>query len=432
MSIANELTRLQNAKTALATSIANKGVTVPAATKLDGYAALVDSIQTGGGGGGEGWQRPSDWPDYSKIPLANVGANEVYITYDCRNAIAGGEPAGVSFRVTASDGYTVERGSIGGSGFVAAATSSLASNALFQEILPTNEGNYVVYRVTASNNITDFRLMDWSSYIGNQALVRNFQPVLEYYGKLEYITGTDLRNNTCVSFAVVLKSMTSMLSLFYQWASLENVDTTGWDTSNVTSMQYMFLNCYSLRYFDASNLNMANVSTILGMFQGCQVLRELDVSGWDTSKVTTIQNAFMGCKSLRYLDVSNWDTSRVTNMSQVFNGAEVLGNLDVSGWDFSACTNNSSMFNQAKCQTEVRFNNTLSRVDTYMFYLDNLITTYIFESTTPPTLANANAFNGINSTARIYVPDAAVNDYKAATNWSTYASYIYPLSDYTP
>lgn len=51
MSIASEITRLQNAKTALATSIANKGVIVPAATTIDGYAALVDQIQTGGGGG---------------------------------------------------------------------------------------------------------------------------------------------------------------------------------------------------------------------------------------------------------------------------------------------------------------------------------------------------------------------------------------------
>lgn len=50
MSIATEITRLQNTKSALATSIGNKGVTVPSSTKLDGYAALVDSIQTGGSG----------------------------------------------------------------------------------------------------------------------------------------------------------------------------------------------------------------------------------------------------------------------------------------------------------------------------------------------------------------------------------------------
>lgn len=49
MSIASELSRLQQAKSDLATSIENKGVIVPAATTLDGYAALVDQIQQGGG-----------------------------------------------------------------------------------------------------------------------------------------------------------------------------------------------------------------------------------------------------------------------------------------------------------------------------------------------------------------------------------------------
>lgn len=49
MSIASEITRLQQAKSDLATSIAANGVTVPAATTLDGYAALVDQIQQGGG-----------------------------------------------------------------------------------------------------------------------------------------------------------------------------------------------------------------------------------------------------------------------------------------------------------------------------------------------------------------------------------------------
>lgn len=47
MSIATEITRLQNAKTSIKTSIENKGVTVPSATKLDGYSTLIDSIQTG-------------------------------------------------------------------------------------------------------------------------------------------------------------------------------------------------------------------------------------------------------------------------------------------------------------------------------------------------------------------------------------------------
>ena len=50
MSIATEVSRLEMAKSDLATAIAAKGVTVPSTTTLDGYAALVDQIQTGGGG----------------------------------------------------------------------------------------------------------------------------------------------------------------------------------------------------------------------------------------------------------------------------------------------------------------------------------------------------------------------------------------------
>lgn len=48
MSISTEIARLQQAKADLKTAIEAKGVTVPAATTLDGYAALVDQIQQGG------------------------------------------------------------------------------------------------------------------------------------------------------------------------------------------------------------------------------------------------------------------------------------------------------------------------------------------------------------------------------------------------
>jgi len=49
MSIATELTRIQGAKADLKTSIEAKGVTVPSATLISGYAALVDQISGGGG-----------------------------------------------------------------------------------------------------------------------------------------------------------------------------------------------------------------------------------------------------------------------------------------------------------------------------------------------------------------------------------------------
>lgn len=53
MSIATEIQRLQTAKADLKTAIEGKGVTVSASATLDDYADLVDSIETGGGGGSE-------------------------------------------------------------------------------------------------------------------------------------------------------------------------------------------------------------------------------------------------------------------------------------------------------------------------------------------------------------------------------------------
>ena len=46
-----------------------------------------------------------------------------------------------------------------------------------------------------------------------------------------------------------------------------------------------------------------------------------------------------------------------------------------------------------------------------------------------PTLSNTNAFTGINAIAKIYVPDALYDSWITATNWSTYADYIYKASE---
>lgn len=47
MSIQSEITRLETAKSAIAAAIAEKGVTVPDGTMLDGMAALIEAIQAG-------------------------------------------------------------------------------------------------------------------------------------------------------------------------------------------------------------------------------------------------------------------------------------------------------------------------------------------------------------------------------------------------
>jgi hypothetical protein len=56
---------------------------------------------------------------------------------------------------------------------------------------------------------------------------------------------------------------------------------------------------------------------------------------------------------------------------------------------------------------------------------------YVFSRVTPPTPTGIYTFHGIKSSCIIYVPDASTLAYRAATNWVTYAAYIYPVSNRT-
>lgn len=61
-----------------------------------------------------------------------------------------------------------------------------------------------------------------------------------------------------------------------------------------------------------------------------------------------------------------------------------------------------------------------------------LVTLILRKADTVCTLENVNAFSGTSiakGTGFVYVPDDLVEQYKAATNWSTYASQIKPISE---
>lgn len=62
------------------------------------------------------------------------------------------------------------------------------------------------------------------------------------------------------------------------------------------------------------------------------------------------------------------------------------------------------------------------------FYGCTAMEKMIIRTTTPPALEDVNAFNNTNN-CPIYVPDAALEVYKTATNWSAYADRIHPLSE---
>ena len=73
--------------------------------------------------------------------------------------------------------------------------------------------------------------------------------------------------------------------------------------------------------------------------------------------------------------------------------------------------------------TSITIPNSVTSIGEIAFYGCSRLTSVTIHATTPPTLANINAFNRTNN-CPIYVPAESVDAYMSATNWSLYTGRI--------
>ena len=166
------------------------------------------------------------------------------------------------------------------------------------------------------------------------------------------LTSIDLKNfNT--------SKVTNMSYMFYECSSLINLDLSGFNTSSVTTMNDMFMLCESLMSLDLNGFNTSKVTNMKSMFYECSSLISLDLSGFNTSSVTTMNDMFSWCSTLTSLDLSSFNTSKVTAMAGMFEGCSSLTSLDISSFNTSNVTNMRFMFsNCSKLQTQINIMNT--------------------------------------------------------------------------
>lgn len=207
-------------------------------------------------------------------------------------------------------------------------------------------------------------------------------------------------------------------------------DNWNWDTtldlSNITTLgAQIFKECKKLvisnfprisTYQGSNFIYIANTSitipkevvTIDGnCFQDCRSLQTLTFES--NSQLTTLGNgAFWRCFNLQSIVLPEGLT---TIGGQCFRECNIAYTVDIPS---TVTTIGSGAFDGIGS-----LNNWSHRVDA------------IFRSTTPPTLSGDifGRNSGQLATLHIYVPDASVNAYKAATTWSTYASCIKGISE---
>ena len=180
---------------------------------------------------------------------------------------------------------------------------------------------------------------------------------------------------------------------------------------NVTDIgNNVFYACYKLKSFTIPN----KVTTIgTNLSSSCSNLVDLQFP----SSITSLgSNAFQSCDNLE--DFSFPGTVSIPN--NAFNNCYSLKSYTIGSGVTSI---GSSAFNNCYSLISLTIPATVESIGNNAFAGCYGMLEYHFLSTTVPSIGTS-VFNYIQSGCVIYVPSAKLNDYKTASNWANYASYI--------
>ena len=450
MSIADEISRLTAAKADLKTAIEGKGVTVPEGTTLDGYAALVESISGGGSGGGG-----SATGDYRVRFLDYEGTVLLDTWVDSGGSVT--PPADPSHEGLVFQGWNYDN----------TAFSNITRDMDIGAMYITDDGKTrlkikvwdtlrasvpLYFSQTVANGVT----IDWGdasatetvSGTGNLNITHTYSAAGEYTITLTVAQGCTLglgngANRTTViggsqrGYANLLQAVQIGSGVtgignytFSKCSSLASVSIPDGVTSigaqafeycaHLTNLVipsgvagigiYVLSYCYSLASVSLPS-SMTNFED--GVFSCCSSLTSVSIP----DGVTSIGDyAFYGCYCFKSINIPSSVTS-IGNYAFEYCSFILSINIpeDVTSIGINTFYNCSSL-------ASVSIPDGVTSIGAQAFAYCSFVKEYHLLPTTPPTLANTNAFTNIASDCVIYVPAASLSAYQTAANWSTYAS----------
>lgn len=252
------------------------------------------------------------------------------------------------------------------------------------------------------------------------------------FNEFSYFTGVDSTNwglfAGCTNLTEITlpNAVTTITSYGFQdctklttinnFNKVNRIEQYGLQRCGLTSLEFsgsIFIGaqgCDAMPNLTSVTFNGDVTGTMYKMFSDCKALQTITFNAIVTELPA---NAFIGCSSLTTLDLSN------------------IASFNSGGGQFSFCTG----------VTSIIFNSQLTSIPPkFMTYAGNVTftipasvtsigseafgrtsTTITCLGTTPPTLPNTYTLGNV---VAIYVPASAVETYKTATNWDSYAAKI--------
>lgn len=201
---------------------------------------------------------------------------------------------------------------------------------------------------------------------------------------------------------------------------------------------YAFYSCTSLKTITIPKGITISYSHIVA---SCYNLKSIVIP----SGVTNItMYAFSGCSTLKLFSIPKSVKNNGINTFYYCNFLEFYnlnGDKYIQNSQFSNCVSLKSIrmgsdlisigqesFYNCYSLKSVIIPSGVTSIGKSAFYNCRTLENLVFKCISVPTLSNTNAFSGINASAIMWVNDDIIEDLKAATNWSTYADYMQPLS----
>ena len=176
---------------------------------------------------------------------------------------------------------------------------------------------------------------------------------------------------------------------------------------------YAFADCYSL-----TSINIPNSVTSIGegAFQYCYGLTSLTIPN---SVMSIETKAFNFCYNLKSIDISN----SVTSIGEsVFSQCYSLASINIPD---GAISIGNTAFQRCLGLASIDIPDSVTTIGNNAFaYCGGMRYFDFTHHTKVVTLSSTNAFTGISADCEIRVPAALYDQWKAATNWTTYASQI--------
>ena len=255
---------------------------------------------------------------------------------------------------------------------------------------------------------------------------------------LRYSSGSDNRNQVYQSSIQKIEIGNSVTSIGrYAFAACYSLKLITIPDSVTSIANYTFYYCYSLKSITIPN----GVISIEGnAFEVCLFLTSITIPN---GVISIKGRAFARCSSLKSITIPNSVTSiggytfnycNSLKSITIPNGVTSIGEYNT----FEYCSSLASItipnsvtsiggytFRYCNSLASVTIPNSVTSIGGYTFSGCSGVAYYDFTAcTTVPTLTNTSAFTGISADCQIRVPASLVDEWKAATNWSTYANYI--------